>query len=163
MKPVLNYLLAVLALCSSVCAQDATNKPSPSKLDEYMETGMEVAGVRAPYYDEEGNLKAELYGEYAKILEDGVAEVSNIRIDIFEDGAVVMTVFAPQCYTRIIEKEGKKILSVKSDGDVLIDMEQMTIFGHGFHFTSENNRFEIKDHAKVLVKESAANMKGLSL
>jgi hypothetical protein len=52
---------------------------------------------------------------------------------------------------------------VKSDGDVLIDMEQMTIFGNGFHFTSENNRFEIKDHAKVLVKESAANMKGLSL
>ena len=74
MKQPWNHLLAVLALCGSVCAQE-TNESSPSMLDEYMETGMEVGGVRAPYYDEEGNLKAELYGEHAKILEGGVAEV----------------------------------------------------------------------------------------
>jgi hypothetical protein len=163
MKHVLNHLVAVLTLCSSVCAQEAGNDQSPSKLDEYMETGMEVSGVRAPYYDEEGNLKAELYGEHAKILEGGVAEVTNIRIDVFEDGAVFMTVFAPKCYTRVVEQGGEKFLSVESDGDVLIDMEQMTIAGRGFLFTSENNRFEILSEAKVLVKEASQDMKGLEL
>ena len=163
MKYVLNHLLAVLVLCSSVCAQEAGNDHSPSQLDEYMETGMEVAGVRAPYYDDEGILKAELYGEHAKILEGGVAEVTNLRIDVFEDGAVFMTVFAPMCYTRVVEQGGDKFLSVESDGDVLIDMEQMTITGRGFLFTSEKNRFEILSQAKVLVKEAAQDMKGLEL
>jgi hypothetical protein len=163
MKHVLNHFLAVLALCSSVCAQEADLDQSPSKLDEYMEIGMEVGGVRAPYYDEEGNLKAELYGEHAKILAGGIAEVTNIRIDVFEDGAVFMTVFAPRCYTQVVEQGGDKFLSVESDGDVLIDMEQMTIAGRGFLFTSENNRFEILSEAKVLVKEAAQNMKGLEL
>lgn len=128
-----------------------------------METGSEVAGVRVPYYDDEGNLKAELYGEHVKFLEDGVAEVTNIRIDVFEQGEVFMTVFAPQCYTRVIEQGGAKILSVESDGDVLIDMEQMTISGHGFRFNSENNRFDILSEAKVLVKKGVEDMKGLEL
>ena len=128
-----------------------------------METGMEVGGVRAPYYDEAGNLKAELYGEHAKILEGGIAEVTNLRIDVFEDGAVFMTVFAPQCYTRVVEQGDDKFLSVESDGDVLIHMDQMTITGRGFLFTSEHNRFEILSEAKVLVKEAAQDMKGLDL
>ena len=163
MKHALNYLLAVLALCSSVCAQEADHDPSSSALDDYIETGMEMAGVRAPYYDIDGNLKAELYGEQVKILPGDVAEVTNIRIDVFEKGAVFMTVFAPQCNTRVVEQGGAKILSVESDGDVMIDMEQMTISGRGFRFTSENNRFDILSEAKVLVKKGVEGMKGLEL
>ena len=98
MKRELNHLLVLLVLCSSVCAQEAGDEPSPSKLDEYMETGMEVGGVRAPYYDEEGTLKAELFGEHAKILEGGIAEVTNIRIDVFEEGAVFMCFCAEVLY-----------------------------------------------------------------
>ena len=95
--------------------------------------------------------------------EGGIAEVTNIRIDVFEEGAVFMTVFAPKCYTQVVEQGEDKFLSVESEGDVLIDMEQMTIAGRGFLFTSENNRFEILSEAKVLVKEAAQNMKGLEL
>lgn len=157
------HLMIACLVCSSLCAQEASNTPSSSKLDEYMETGMEVAGVRAPYYDEEGNLKAELYGEHAKILEGGVAEVTNIRIDVFNNGAVFMTVFAPLCRTRVVEQGGEKYLAVESNGDVLIDMEQMTISGVGFRFTSQSNRFEILSEAQVLVKETARDVKGLAL
>lgn len=157
------HLIIASLVCSCVCAQEASNEPAPSRLDEYMETGMEVAGVRAPYYDEEGNLKAELYGEHARILEGGVAEVTNIRIDVFNEGAIFMTVFAPLCRTRVVEAGGEKYLSVESNGDVLIDMEQMTISGSGFRFISQNNRFEILSDAKVLVKEPARDMKGLEL
>ena len=146
-----------------LCAQEVDDDPSSSALDDFIETGMEMAGVRAPYYDIEGNLKAELYGEQVKILEGGNAEVTNIRIDVFEKGAVFMTVFAPQCRTRVVEQGKAKILSVESDGDVLIDMKQMTISGRGFRYTSESNRFDILSEAKVLVKETAQGMKGLEL
>jgi hypothetical protein len=157
------HTISVCLVCGIACAQEDRNDQSPSKLDSYMETGMEVAGIRAPYFDDEGKLKAELYGEHAKILEGGVAEVTNIRIDVFEHDTVFMTVFAPHCYTRVVEQDGEKVLFVESTGDVLIDMEQMTIAGRGFLFTSESNRFEILAEAKVLVKEAAQEMKGLEL
>lgn len=150
-------------LCGIAYAQDTDVVPPPSKLDEYMETGMEVAGVRAPYYDEEGNLQAQLYGGYAKILEGGIADVTDLRIDVYQDGAVHVTVFAPQCFTRVIEKERKKILSVYSEGDVLIDMKEMTITGQGFRFSSDSNRFEILNDSKVLVKEAARHRQGMEL
>ncbi|HSR88214.1 MAG TPA: hypothetical protein VLL07_04620 [Pontiella sp.] len=159
----MNHLLAGLALCCAVCAQEDSANPSSSTLDEYIETGMEMTGVRAPYYDFEGNLKAELYGEHVKILEGGVADVTNIRIDVFEKGALFMTIFAPQCNTRVVDRGGEKILSVESDGDVLVDMEQMTISGRGFRFTSESNRFDILSEARVLVKDAGQDLKGLGL
>ncbi len=156
-------ILFACFVCGFALAQEATNAPAPSRLDEYMETGMEVSGVRAPYYDEEGHLQAQLFGGHAKILEGGVADVTNIRIDVYDKGEVTMTVFAPHCFTRIIEKGKEKVLSVESDGDVLIEMKQLSISGRGFTFSSDSNRFEILTEPKVLVKEAARNQKGLEL
>ncbi|VGO14163.1 hypothetical protein PDESU_02722 [Pontiella desulfatans] len=155
MKNVVVHILALM-LVHVASAQ----VPPANKLDEYMETGMEVAGVRAPYYDEEGNLKAQLYGGYAKILEGGVADVTNLRIDVFEGKKVFMSLFAPQCFTRMEEKNGQKLLMVYSEGDVLIDMDQMTITGKGFRFSSAENKFEVLHNSRVVVKESAREMKG---
>lgn len=156
--------LYVWLLVLGVCAQD---KPaavsSGSKLDKYMEIGAEMAGVDVPYYDESGVRKALLHCGKAKILEGKVADITNLRIDVFEDGKVIMTVFAPQCFTRIAEEDGKKLLLVYSKGDVLIDMEQMSITGRGFRFTSKENRFEILNDSKVLVKKNARGMQGVEL
>ncbi len=153
MKPLLIYLSALL-VAAAAFAQDA-EVPSTSKLDEYMEAGMEVAGVRAPYYDENGELQARLYGGHAKVLEGGVAEVANLRIDVFQDQKVFATVFAPACFTKIVDVDGRNTLVVYSEGDVLLDMEEMTISGRGFRFSSENNQFEILHDSTVLVKASA--------
>ncbi|VGO23416.1 LptA/OstA family protein [Pontiella sulfatireligans] len=165
MKHFIFHILALLLACSSVLAKkEAKPAPAPaSALDELMETGMEVSGVRAPYYDEQGNLKAQLYGGHAKVLEGGVAEVTNLRIEVYQDGAVTMTVFAPKCITQVVEEDGRNTLVVHSDGDVLIDMEQMSIYGKGFRFSSENNRFEILSDSKVIVKETAKSIEGMGL
>ncbi len=162
MKRLSFYFIVSFMACTSVHAQDSST-PSPSKLDEYMEAGMEVAGVRAPYYDEEGNLFGQLYGGFVKVLEGGVADVSQLRIDVFEGKQVFMTVYAPQCFSKVEEVDGRKILSVYSDGDVLIDLEQMTIIGRGFQFSSKQNKFEILHDSKVLVKESARTIPGVEL
>lgn len=163
MKGVFHFLSVLLICCAGVFAQGGTDKPSANKLDEYLETGMEVAGVRAPYYDDNGELKAQLYGGHAKVLEGGVADVTNLRIDVYQDGEVFMTIFAPRCFTKIDDSGDTKILVVESEGEVLIDMEQMTVSGRGFRFTSAENKFEIKHDSKVLVKESARAMKGVEL
>lgn len=150
-----------LVCCATVCSQEGDGAPSANKLDEYLETGMEVAGVRAPYYDDNGELKAQLYGGYAKVLEGGVADVTHLRIDVFQDDKVFMTIFAPQCFTRVDDSGEAKILVVQSEGEVLIDMEQMTVTGRGFRFTSEENKFKIEHDSKVLVKKAARSMKGV--
>lgn len=163
MKAVFHSFWVFLICCAGVLAQNGTDKPSSNKLDEYLESGMEVAGVRAPYYDDNGELRAKLYGGHAKVLEGGVADVSNLRIDVFQDGEVFMTIFAPQCFTKIDDSGDSKILVAESEGDVLIDMKQMTVTGRGFRFTSEKNKFEIDHDSKVLIKESARTMKGVEL
>lgn len=168
-------LRGMICCCLGACllfgmtsaAQDqdeaAEKESSSNKLDEYMESGMEVSGVRAPYYDDEGNLKAQLYGGHARIMEGQIADITNLRIDVYEEGEIFMTLFAPQCFTKKGEVDGKTVLIAYSDGDVLLDMEQVTITGKGFRFTSENNRFELFHESKVLVKESARDMKGVEL
>ena len=160
MNRFLIHIMALLACCAAL-AQESTNAPSASRLDEYMTAGMEVGGIRFPYYDDSGELKAQLYGGKARILGGGAAEVTNLRIDVFEDRKVFMSLYAPKCRTEIKETDGKRKLVVHSDGKVLIDLEQMTISGRGFRFSSEENRFEILHDSKVLVKEAARNMPGV--
>lgn len=162
MKSDLLYYLALLLLCHPAYAQDPVPaEASGGLLNEYMETGMEASGVRHPIYNPDGSLKVQLFGGQARILEGGVVDITNLRIDIYEEGAVVMTVFAPQCFTRVVEKEETTVVSVESEGDVLIEMEQMTISGRGFRFSSDNSRFEILSGSRVLVKEAARKFQEL--
>jgi hypothetical protein len=162
MKKILLHLLLLFPILPAVAQEHSATSPA-NKLDEYLNAGMEVAGVRAPYYNDEGELQAQLYGGYAKVLEGNVADVTNLRIDVFQDGEVFMTVFAPQCFTKIDDTGDNRFLEVYSEGEVLIDLEQMTISGRGFRFTSEKNQFEIENDSKVLVKESARDMNGVEL
>ncbi|NNJ71491.1 MAG: hypothetical protein HKP10_09435, partial [Kiritimatiellales bacterium] len=117
----------------------------------------------APYYDDEGNLQAQLYGGYAKVLENGLADVTNLRIDVYQNDRVALTIFAPHCFTQVVGGDGAKSLIVFSDGDVLIEMTEMSIIGQGFRFSSTDNRFEILRDSKVLLKESARKMEEIEL
>jgi hypothetical protein len=162
MKRITTHLVVLLAVCVSVHAQEPAAH-SASQLDAYMEPGMEVSGVRAPYYDDEGNLQAELFGGHVRVLEGGIAKVENLRVDVYEDGAVIMTLFAPQCSMQVEDVDGQKQLSINSDGDVLIEMDELAISGKGFRFSSDQNRFEILDQSRVLVKKSARKIEGLTL
>ncbi len=155
-------LIIISLICSSAAAQ-TNDLASSASLDEYMETGAEIAGIRWPYYDDEGNLQAQLYIGVVRKMEGTRADVSDMRIDVYDDGEVSMTMYAPRCITWFEETADGNILFVESEGDVLIEMEQMTICGRGFRFSSSGNRFEILSEARVLVKESARNAERLSL
>ena len=123
-----------------------------------MGTGMEVSGFRVPDYDEQGQLRAQLYGQHAKVLEGGEVEITNLKIEMYRDGKVVMTVFSPHCFFNMETHQAR------SDGRVLIESGPMTVVGRGFTWSAEAGRFEILHDSKVLVKKEAqAGMAGFEL
>jgi len=145
MKRVLNHLLAFLLLCGVAVAQD-------------FGTGMEISGFRVPDYDDQGKLRAQLYGEHANVLEGREVEITNLKIEMYKDGKVAMTVFSPHCFFNMETRQAR------SEGRVLIESGLMTIVGRGFTWSAEAGRFEILHDSKVLVKQAAkANMKELEL
>jgi len=119
---------------------------------------MKISGFRVPDYDEKGNLRAQLYGERAVVLEEKKVEIFNLKIEMYKEGKVVMTVFAPHCFFDMQKHRAY------SDGRVLIESGMMTISGRGFIWSSKVNQFEILHDSKVLVKKAAQkNMKELKL
>lgn len=136
MKRLVNQFLFLLLVCCSVVAQD-------------IGVGMEVSGFRVPDYDDQGELRAQLYGEHAKVLDGGDVEITNLKIEMYEDGIVVMTVFAPHCFFNVDSRQAR------SDGRVLIESGLMTVVGRGFTWSASAGRFEITNDSKVLVKQDA--------
>ncbi len=123
-----------------------------------MGIGTEASGLRVPDYDDEGQLRAQLYGEHFKVIESGEVEITNLKIEMYKDGEVAMTVFSPHCFFNMDTREAR------SEGRVLIESGLMTIVGRGFTWSAEAGRFEILHDSKVLVKEAAkAGMKELEL
>ncbi len=166
MKRIIHYLAALLLVSGLGYAQEnSTNSLSSSSLEDYVDPGAEILGEGAhyQYYDEDGDLRAQLYGGQLRNLGEGKVDVTDVRIDVYEKGVVVMTIYAPQCVMHVEEHGKKNVLLVDSEGDVLIDSDRMTIAGRGFRFSSHSNRFEILSEAKVLVKDSTRNLKGLEL
>lgn len=136
MNRVLNCFLILLAVCGVAVAQD-------------FGVGMEISGFRVPDYDDQGNLRAQLYGGYAKVLEGGDVEITNLKIEMYKDGKVAMTVFAPRCFFNMDTREAR------SKGRVLIESGLMTVAGRGFSWSAGAGRFEILYDSKVLVKQAA--------
>lgn len=121
-----------------------------------MGAGTEGYGFRIPEYDDQGQLRAQLYGEYARGLDGGEVEITNLKIEMYKEGQVTMTVFSPHCFFN------RDTRQAHSDGRVLIESDSMTVAGRGFTWSAKAGRFEILHDSKVLVKEAAtAGMKEL--
>lgn len=128
--------IILLLLCSFAYAQD-------------LGVGMEISGFRVPDYDDQGMLRAQLYGGHAKVLEGGEVEITNLKIEMYRDGQVAMTVYAPHCHFNVETRRAR------SEGRVLIESSLMTVAGRGFVWSAEAGRFEILHDSKVLVKSAA--------
>ncbi len=110
--------------------------------------GQTVTGFRVPEYDEENNLKTLLLGDFAKVLADGVIEITGLRIEVYQEGKVAMTVTAPHC--RFHQKTGM----AESDGDVRIANEEMVVTGKGFNWNNKDEVFNIRSQTKVVLRNA---------
>jgi len=111
-----------------------------------------VTGFRVPEYDENNNLKSQLFGDFAKVLPDGVIEITQLKIDFYQDGEVGMTVTAPKCIYH--QKKG----IAESDSDVRISRENMVVTGTGFRWSNKEENFQILNDAKVVLRNVREQM-----
>jgi hypothetical protein len=115
--------------------------------------GQTVTGFRVPDYDEENNLKSQLFGDFAKVLPDGVIEITGLKIDFYQEGEVGMTVTAPHC------KYNQRRGLAESDSDVRIERENMVVTGIGFIWSGKEESFLIRQKAKVVLKDVRRHVK----
>lgn len=108
--------------------------------------GQTVTGFRVPDYDEENNLKTLLLGDFAKVLSDGIIEITELRIEFYQAGKVTMTVTAPQC--RFNQKAGV----AESDGEVRIANDDMVVTGRGFEWINSDEVFKIRSDTRVVLR-----------
>lgn len=105
-----------------------------------------IQNFTVPDYDAAGNLKSELVGDRAEMLEGDLVRVSNLKIRFYSHGQVTMTVSAPEC---IYDRKKKQ---ARSDGPVRIALENMVVTGTGFLWEQDEERLEIYQSAKVVLK-----------
>ncbi len=109
-------------------------------------TGMELKGFRVPEYNDDSTMKSQLFGERAILRDDGLVEISGLKIELYNIGESNAVVTAPHClYDR-------NTRNASSDGDVKVEMQEMTLTGKGFLCEGEEYRFSIKSDAKVVLK-----------
>ncbi len=111
-----------------------------------LEEGTTVAGFRIPEYDEQGRIKSQLFGDFAKAVSEDVVEITNLRIEVFKDGAIDMRVAAPHCLYNRREN------TAASPSQVRVTRNNLVITGKGFRWEAGASRFEIHEQARVILR-----------
>jgi hypothetical protein len=105
--------------------------------------GQTVKGFRLPEYDENGKLKQQLYGETATFLQDGIVQLTGLKIEIFRAGEVTARIYSSLC----AYDQGRKRAASKQH--IRIVTEKAVLTGDGFAWNGENEQFQIFRNAKV--------------
>lgn len=106
-----------------------------------------IRGFEVPEFDRDNRLRSKLFGDFARILPSGLVDITNMRIEFFDDDRrVEMRVHAETClYDRVTR-------NAESDTRVRIARENMIITGEGFTWNAEEGQFDIYEDAKVVLK-----------
>ncbi len=147
----------LLGLPLWLLAQEASVPVAP-----VFEEGMTVEGLRSPFYDASGALVAELMGGRARMGSGEVADVEQLRVDLFEAGERRAQVYAPVCRTRMETVEGVQQLVAESEGWVLVVTDSFQLTGRGFRLDTRAGRFEVFSEVKVVGDREAWSGEELS-
>jgi hypothetical protein len=105
--------------------------------------GQAVKGFRLPEYDADGKLKQQLYGETATFLQDGIIQLTGLKIEVFRKGEVTARIYSPDC---AYDPNRKRAASKEH---IRIVTEKAVLTGDGFAWNGENEQFQIFKNAKV--------------
>ncbi len=106
-----------------------------------------IRGFEVPEFDRDNRLRSRLFGDFARIMPNGLVDITGMRIDFYDDDRrVEMRITAETCmYDRVSR-------NAESDTRVRIARENMIITGEGFKWEAGDGRFEIHDDARVVLK-----------
>lgn len=106
----------------------------------------EIIGFRVPEYDDQNILKSELSGDRALFVGEDEVHITNLVIETFRDDEVDTRATSPESiYYRTTR-------NVESDSTIVIERENITITGRDYFYNHDENRFEIRKDAKVVVR-----------
>lgn len=105
--------------------------------------GQTVTGFRLPEYDEDGKLKQQLYGQTATFLQDGIIQLTGLKIEIFRKGEVSARVYSSLC---AYDQKRKRAASKQH---IRVVTEKAVLTGDGFAWNGETQQFQIFENAKV--------------
>ena len=111
--------------------------------------GQTVKGFRLPEYDPDGKIKQQLYGETATFLQDGIIQLTGLKIEIFRRGEVTARIYSPLCAYDPNRKRAA------SKDHIRIVTEKAVLTGDGFAWNGENEQFQIFKNAKVTLDGQA--------
>jgi len=111
-----------------------------------LEPGQTIQQFRLPDYDRDGQLKSQLFGDQARVLNADEVEVTNLRIELYEGTQVTTRVSAPQCLYH------RKQNAAASDGAIRIARENAVITGERFTWRAGDNHFLIESNAQVVIR-----------
>lgn len=110
-----------------------------------------LTGFRVPTYDEKGVMTSQMFGDFAKVLPDGMVDITSLRMEFYNGSdetnrQTAMVVTAPKCFYN--RSKGQAF----SDEAVRISRENMVVTGTGFKWNNEDERLKILKDAKVVLK-----------
>ena len=105
--------------------------------------GQTVKGFRLPEYDENGKLKQQLYGQTATFLQDGIIQLTGLKIEIFRKGEVTARIYSSLC------AYDPKRQRAASKQHIRVVTEKAVLTGDGFAWNGETEQFQIFQNAKV--------------
>ncbi len=111
-----------------------------------------VTGFRVPTYDGEGRLTSQVFGDSARILPDGAVEIAELRMEFYAkigdstNRALDMRVTSPRCFYN------RNTGIATSDAPVRISRDNMVVTGVGFRWSGNEERLEIYEQSKVVLK-----------
>ena len=114
----------------------------------------QVRNFKLPEYDEEtGDLKSILYGQEAKVYrKDGLADMKEMKIEVYRNNVAETTVTSPACKYQM-----QKGIATSED-PILIERSDLTVSGIGYTWKRNEQRFEIKNKARVVLKNAKIDL-----
>lgn len=109
--------------------------------------GMEVSDFRVPEYDDQGKMTSQIFGERAEIMGESIVKITSLRIELYEDEKVVMTVRSPLCFY------DQKKRTATSDEKVFADGERVKVRGRGFFVNAGEKTVRVLNDSEVTVQD----------
>jgi hypothetical protein len=113
----------------------------------------EVSDFRYPEYDEEGKLKHQITGEKARIMPNGLVEITGLKVELFDKkGKVNAQATSPQC---TFDRQGGR---AGASAPLRIDHESMVLTGENYYWDQAKKRIQIFKKVHVTLKNAAGNI-----
>lgn len=120
----------------------------------------QVTGFRVPSYDDQGNMTSQMFGDAARIMTNGMVEITELRMEFYARGSadrqLQMRVTSPRCFY------DRGTSSATSEAPVRISRDNMVVTGTGFTWDGKKERLQIGRDAKVVLKDAKTSMKDVT-